>query len=312
MDTDKLLYPYYSKFPLVLWSKFRWFINKRKRKFLPLINILGLNFTVIDGFGAPGDTILTSIVIQNLKKKYKKLKLRLITQNPSLVKYDSSISYVNAPETFFSEVSWYLEIRTERNGQRNVLSETFHKLGINDFDYNAKIYLSEKEMSWAKNELPERHARNRIAFNCLSNELVKNWPFENWSNLIKSLPEFEWVQLGDHCEPHIINTIRCAGKYTKRQSMALLAECDLFVGPDSFLGHAASGIGIASIIIFGGSRTIKNLGYKKNINLEYLPPCHSCWIHRKEDGDCKNDLICLRQITVEQVKANILTSVSKN
>jgi hypothetical protein len=71
MDTDKLLYPYNTRFPLVLWSKFRWFINKHKRKFLPLINALGLHFTIIDGFGAPCDTILTSIVIQNLKKIQK-------------------------------------------------------------------------------------------------------------------------------------------------------------------------------------------------------------------------------------------------
>ena len=312
MDTSQLLYPYHNKFPLVIWSKFRWFINRHKRMYLPLINALGLHFTIIDGFGAPGDTLLTSIVVQNLKKKYKKIKFRLITRNPCLVKYDSNITHINAPETFFSEISWYLEIRSERNGQKNVLSETFNKLGINDFDYNLKIYLSEEEVCWAKNELPNRRAPKRIAFNCLSNQFVKNWPIDYWSTLIKSLPEFEWVQLGDHHEPELKNVIRCAGKYTMRESMALIGECDLFIGPDSFLGHAASGIGIVSIIIFGGSRTIKNLGYSKNINLGYLPPCHSCWIHKNEDGDCKNDVICMRQITVDQVKVNIINSFSKN
>ena len=86
-----------------------------------------------------------------------------------------------------------------------------------------------------------------------------------------------------------------------------MSVCDLFIGPDSFLAHAANGLNLKSLVIFGGSRTIQNLGYSDNINIEDRPHCSPCWINQDDDQKCTHKLKCLSNIKVETVKSQIIT-----
>jgi len=89
-----------------------------------------------------------------------------------------------------------------------------------------------------------------------------------------------------------------------RQSAAILSCAQIFIGPDSLLMHIANGLNIPSLIIFGGSRPAECFGYHQNINLATKPECSPCWIHHGYE-DCKNDLICMKELSTPFVLASL-------
>ena len=92
-----------------------------------------------------------------------------------------------------------------------------------------------------------------------------------------------------------------AGKLSMRESMAVLAQARLHIGPDSFLMHAANGVGVRSVILFGGSRTVENSGYAENVNLFVPMPCGPCYIHESRSETCAHGIECMQRITVTMV-----------
>ena len=306
MEIETLRYRFNEKYPRKILSKIRWFIINKQKNILPFLNVIGGKFTVVDAFGSPGDTLLSTNIISAIKAKYKRLQINLITKNPDIIKNDPNIKFINRFETYFSITFWYLNLIENKDSRTNVLFDTLNDIGINDYVYKCNVYLENDEKKWAREKISKNN-KIKIAFNCRSKQEVKNWPVENWEFLIKSLQDFEWIQLGDHTEPFIKNVVNFSGKLNRRESISIMSVCDLFIGPDSFLAHAANGVNLKSLVIFGGSRTIQNLGYSDNINIENRPPCSPCWINQDDDQKCTHKLKCLSNIKVETVKSQIIT-----
>jgi len=65
--------------------------------------------------------------------------------------------------------------------------------------------------------------------------------------------------------------------------------------------HAANGLDVPSVIIFGGSRTPANLGYTVNRNLFAELPCSGCWLTGHPGSECPHDLACMAVISPEAV-----------
>jgi ADP-heptose:LPS heptosyltransferase len=295
-----LLFPFYKYYPFRIWSKYRWWKNKRIKEILPELNDKDKSITVIDRLGAPGDALITSIVIRNLKKQYPRLKINCITPNPELIQFDPFIDSLNCSETFYSIDSTYWELIARKERKLNIVEYNLNKIGIEKYEYKSNFILLKEEMEWATGRLINSE-RPIIAICTKSKESVKNWPIDYWRNLISQLStKYTLIQLGDDHEPTFNNVYSFAGKHTMRESAALLSQCQLFVGPDSLLMHIANGLNIKSIIIFGGSRPVDCFGYSENINLVYTPACSPCWIH---DGyeTCDHQVKCMNEISKESV-----------
>lgn len=294
-------YPFHTTYPAKLWSKARWLLNGWKDHCLLLLNFAGAWLTIIDGFGAPGDTILTATVIHNIKRRFPRLKINCITPNPELLRHDPSIDALNKPEGYFSVMSWYLELKIRRDGYTNVLHPTLSRLRLRDYQYKARVHLSDEEIALAR-RLIAHLPRPILTFNCHSKEPVKNWPQELWHELIERCGILGTiVHLGDDSEPCLMNVTRFAGQLSMRESAAVLAQSSVHIGPDSFLAHLANGVDVRSVIIFGGAHTPANLGYPENINLYRQTPCSPCWIEASSGEHCNYDLRCLREISVDDV-----------
>ena len=290
------------------WSgKLRWHLNARLTRRLRLLDAVGARLTLIDAYGAPGDTLLTAIVCRNLHRRYPRLRLNLVTPNAELVKHDPAIHTLNEREGFFSVWSWYPELAGRRDGQTNVLRETFERLGWGSasYDYRARVYLAPEEKLKGR-ALLGATKRPIVAFNTRSKEVVKNWPVDAWREALAALRErYELVHLGESSEPVMDGTQRFAGRLSMRESMSVLSHAHVHVGPDSFLMHAANGLDVPAVIIFGGSRTPANLGYSENINLFTELPCSSCWLHSSCGEVCPHDLLCMQRIVPAEVVAAV-------
>jgi len=288
-----------------LGSNLRWHLNEWILRRLWVINASHGWLSVLDSFAAPGDTLLATTVCRTLKQHFPRLRLNLITQWPDLVRLDPCLDAVNATETYFTLRFWYLETVTRKEVSTNVLMETLSKVGITRYNYHCRVHLDATERQAARARLADESAIGRpiLAFNTLSKEKVKNWPQASWTVLLQRLSEdFTLIHLGDDREPVFKFVVRFAGQLSMRESMAVLSHCKAFVGPDSFLMHAANGLDIPSVILFGGARPSACLGYSGNINL-YMPmPCSPCWLHDSRGDVCPHDIECMRRISIDKVE----------
>ena len=124
----ELLYPFQSNYPLKLWSKYRWCMNKKLSIILPTLNQKEKWLTIVDRLGAPGDALITSNVIRYIKKTYPRLKINCITPNPELIKFDPDIDSLNQNETFYSFDSSYWELIQRKEKKRKYRRTQFKKV----------------------------------------------------------------------------------------------------------------------------------------------------------------------------------------
>lgn len=297
------------------WAgKFRWHLNARLTRHPRWLDALGARLTVVDAFGAPGDTLLTATVCRQLHERFPRLRLNCVTPNPELLAHDPNLAGLNEPESFFSVWSWYPELAARRDGRMNVLAETFGRLGIGprDFEYRACVYLTDEERAQGR-ALIAHATKPVLTVNARSKEDVKNWPLTAWTEAIGALREqFHVVQLGDAAEPIFEGVQRLAGSLSLRESMGVLSHACVHVGGVSFLMHAANGLGVPAVIIFGGRETPANSGYEQNINLAADVPCAACWLQTSRGETCPHQIVCMDKIPAADVVTAALAADRRN
>jgi ADP-heptose:LPS heptosyltransferase len=272
-----------------------------------ILNALGARLTVVDAYGSPGDTLLTATVCRHLRHRYRRLRLNCLTPNPELLAHDPNVDTVNGPESYLSAWSWYPGIVHRRDGRANVLSETLARFGLDagSCEYRARVYLTREELAAGFARIADAR-RPVLTFHTRTNQTVKDWPIDRWQRTLATLAgRFELVHLGDAREPEIAGVRRLAGRLTLRESLAVLAHARVHLGGDSFLMHAANGLGVPSVIVFGGSRTPANVGYAENANLFVTMACGPCWIHENQGERCAHGVACMERIAPEDVLAAV-------
>jgi ADP-heptose:LPS heptosyltransferase len=276
-------------------------VSRWTRRHLAGLSRIGARVTVRDLFGSPGDTLLTATVCRHLKQRWPGLRLNCITKNPDLLLHDTNVSTLNGRPGLLVLDFWYLDLLERRDNTTNVLRPTLAATGVETIDYRARVYLTPQEREWARGQL-KALPRPRVAFNQRSAQPAKNWAPAHWDALLGSLRDrAALVQLGDQSEPVHQDVTRFAGRLSRRESMAILGECDIFIGPDSFLMHAANGLDVPATVIYGGRISPAVTGYAGNRNLYTDLQCSGCWLTGHPGSECPHNLACLDAISVSDV-----------
>jgi ADP-heptose:LPS heptosyltransferase len=151
---------------------------------------------------------------------------------------------------------------------------------------------------------------------------VKEWPKERWSELAEkiSLKGSVVIRIGtdvDSSGRHvprtsIVNTVDWIGTRSLIDTVALLERADVFIGIDSGPLHIATTLGVPSVGLFGPTdgRLIVH-ARAESIIVTGTASCLGCHhasprpLHWRTG--CPNDIVCMREITCDQV----LDAVSK-
>ena len=224
-------------------GKVRWHLNRWLLRHLRLARWV----TVYDSFGAPGDALVTGIVCRHIAERFPGMQINCITPHPELLREDPHIAALNGPETYISLRHWYLDMIEQKQGTVNMLEGSMRSLGITNYDYQARVYMTETERAEGLKRLNGLSipAKPVITINVRSREPVKTWRMDRWESLLPLLrDDFDVVQLGDGTEPQLEGVRSFAGKLGLRESMAVLSHARAHIGPDSFLMHAANGLGV--------------------------------------------------------------------
>ena len=99
----------------------------------------------------------------------------------------------------------------------------------------------------------------RIAIHPGSGSRSKNWPFENWRELLRRIEHPILLILGDAEHDHwgamsgsnLGVDVRIAAGQPLLELAAEISRCRLFLGHDSGISHVAAATGIPSILLFG-------------------------------------------------------------
>ena len=152
-ELRRLLYPFHKTWPRKAWSKLRWRLNGSLAQRLPRLNACGaVIITVIDRLGAPGDALLTAIVIHNLKRSFPRSAGELhhatsgaIAQVGSFDRFPQRTRNIFIPSTPVTG-TW----SSHKDASTNVVAHSLAKVGIDSCEYKARFYLSEEESTWGK------------------------------------------------------------------------------------------------------------------------------------------------------------------
>lgn len=134
------------------------------------------------------------------------------------------------------------------------------------------------------------------------------WEQAKWEQLVKELPDYTFIQIGNTSEPFVNGALDWRGKTTLREAFCLFKYATSFVGVESNFGHVTSVFKLPGVVLFGDSSPLY-WGHDNNINIYKGVPCAPCfWVLWGDPCPYGNE--CMKLITVEEVKAALIQQVN--
>jgi len=170
-----------------------------------------------------------------------------------------------------------------------------------------QLFLTEEEDRVGKEWISKYKNPVAIHYTSLTTK-NQEWPMEYWNELVESLPEYTFIQLGLPTESMVKGAVY-TGKKTIRESLAILKNCIGFVGVNSTFSHATTAFDVPGVVVFGpGGPDI--WGHESNINIYKKRYCSPC-VDMIYDYPCPYGKPCMREITVEEVRTALLTQLAR-
>ena len=256
---------------------------------------------------APGDDLLCTVILRELRKRGK-AGIWMMSNFPDLFDGNTDVERIVPVDYRYQRLAktWRREYHALEYAfhdkeadrsippTRHIIAELCHRIGIRgEIEVRPYLNLSAGELTNAA------WARGAIAIQ--SSGLAARWPMQNKQWYPERFQEIAdalrashpIIQVGAPGDPAISGATDLRGKTNKRETAAVLASADLFVGNVGFLMHLARAVECPGVIIFGGREAPWQSGYTCNANLYDAPACSPCWLWNK----CDFDRICMQNIS---------------
>jgi len=268
-----------------------------------------------------GDALMATGEVRELRKKFPDIKCiigdglryywnEVFDLNPFIIK-GSDINN-------FKKVTWiknYEGNRPYRNYGENLPKDNYNwkknfkpKRGEIFFSDN-ELQLSEEIITKIKNKIGskklifiEPHVKKRLGFE------NRDWGFSKWQEVVRKLRnQYEFLQITYGDNKPIEGCINIHG-LNFRSSVAILSKCDLFIGTEGGMHHAAAATNRSAVVIFGGhiSPNITGYDFHKNlyVNLKESPCGYKNF--------CKHCEECMKLISTDTMIENINKQLENN
>ncbi len=267
--------------------------------------------------GGIGDVLLLTPVLKEIKRVHPTsrliiycldpLRIEILDLNPNI----DSLRVVSGLDRlmYFTRI-----IKGKFMDYGRLMPNTFYShsaskiigemIGVELEHTDIEIFLSREEEERGREGLAGM--KNPVAINvtgaCSPN---KNWPIERWNALVRSMSDVSFFQLGLRGEPLVEGAVDMRG-LPLRESFARLKFAKAFIGVESGLAHAASGLHVPSVVLFGPSNPAV-AGHEKNVNIYHKTHCSPC-LDTLFDAPCPYGRSCMHAISVDEV-ANALNNI---
>ena len=277
---------------------------------------------ITSGLGL-GDALLVTPSFRAIKRQYPGSKIVVIARFPlrEVLKRNPQIDQL--PPLWigiFHKLFAFLRGKAIHNLKYgNLQPSLFYKvnaaeiiaemMGLKLEDCATEVFMTKKEDEKARVFLAAH--KNPIIMNPSTiASRNKQWYADRWEQLVKSMPEFTFIQLGlKDEEPLIDGAVDMRGRTQIRESIGLVKHALCYVGVDSFLSHVADAVHTPGVILFGPTSPVV-WGHETNINLYKQTQCSPCVDILRHDA-CPYDRECIDGITVEEVRGAILKQMRR-
>lgn len=208
-------------------------------------------------------------------------------------KYDRFVNLSESVEGTFLALpgrvqhSWPAQIRKDIMSHTNYV-EFAHKLAGIPHKPQVRFYATEEEKAWATRERAKMGSM-AILWSLAGSSLHKTWPhldailakimitYPQAHVVLVGGPECVILESGWENEPRIHKT---CGKWSIRQSLAFVDQCDLLIGPETGVMNAASCLDIPKVVFLSHSSS-ENLTRDWVNTISLSPdvkdvPCYPC------------------------------------
>ena len=197
----------------------------------------------------------------------------------------------------------FLTSKVELLIKKNHRSKKYLQLiGKDDLSLDEKlIYLKKEEIHWAKQEIEKLDIENPVGVFPFSVSELRTFPNEKISEWLNGSNENYLIFGAKNDKEKAIKIINenknismtsLCGKYSLRQSMALISLCKYAIAADSGLGHISSILKVPTISFFGANRALVT-----------KPIGGNCLVIDKSNrcNPCKKNTCCLKSINKDDV-----------
>ena len=137
----------------------------------------------------------------------------------------------------------------------------------------------------------EPHVKKRLGYE------NRDWGFHNWQKVVDELTSsYAFLQITYAERETIKGSINING-LNFRTSSAILSMCDLFLGTEGGMAHAAAATNRKAVVIWGGHISPDITGYDFHNNLYNIHPLSPCG----SKNVCKHCYEGLKKITTGEV-----------
>jgi ADP-heptose:LPS heptosyltransferase len=282
---------------------------------------------IIITWGGIGDLMICTPTLRAVRKKYPRHKIivycsrvdhmKVLKHNPHvdsvrmlsawgmwkypyhLFSYLFDRSRIKYTELAFQYVppNWY--------GRTNIKQIAGHifDLDLQGEDARTELFFTKAEDEKAIRSLaPYRNVIiMHIYSRCSPNHL---WATEKWSELVKQLPQYTFVQVGGIDEPKVEGAVDFRGKTTLREAFCLIKHASSFIGVDSIHSHVTNAFKKPGVVLFGDSDPAV-WGHDNNINVFKGIPCSPCF-YMLWGSRCPYNNECMKLIEVEEVREAVI------
>lgn len=207
-------------------------------------------------WAARGDVLLVTAILKKLSETYPLSPISVETAFPELFKGNPYVAKAatSIPRNFETRII-NLDMAYENRNKMSIVDAYCAAAGVKlDSAPITEIHWDEEDDKWVGQFLGVGKGGWCAIHAGPTTWVGKNWPQDKWVSLAKELKEqfgYKIVLIG-HGESSPIPCDRDArGVTTANRAAALLSECKLFIGLDSFPLHLAQAAGTPVIGLFG-------------------------------------------------------------
>ncbi|HEV7993053.1 MAG TPA: glycosyltransferase family 9 protein [Gemmatimonadaceae bacterium] len=290
----------------VMWDHAAWAAGELMRRGRPreLVHFYG---------HTPGDDLMCTAVLHEMRRRGRR-DVWMMSRFPDLFERNADVDAVVPFDERYARLvewvggrSWYAhygghdhEADRSPHPERHIIALMCQACGISG-PVTLRPYLdlssSEREVGRIGTRQIALHSSGRSAYSAMMN---KEWFPERMQEVVNALRgEFTLVQLGSQADPALHGCVDLRGRTTLRESAAVIANSELFLGQVGFLMHLARAVDRPGVIIYGGREKPWQSGYSCNTNLATNLPCSPCWRWNACDNEIERQ--CMRLIGVDEV-----------
>lgn len=260
--------------------------------------------------GGLGDHLLCTALFRALRERHE-TNLWMMSDFPALFAHNPDVDRVVPSHEYYIKLGQRYNVYYKTTYTTHITAEhrdmpPSHHLIANmasflniegDIALRPFVYLTEAERQAGRLAARQIAVQSSIA-SARYPIITKEWYPKRVQAVVDALyPDYTIVQVGLADDPPLLNALDLRGKLSLRQTAAILATSQLFIGQVGFLMHLARAVDCRAVIVFGGREHPRQSGYVANTNLYTDIACAPCWLW---DG-CPIQRECMRQISSDMV-----------